>query len=100
MALASPRTSAQIIPLPGAAVAPVANTRGPGRWPACVVPARQLAVLRARTAAQHAAQALQARQSAVSQPADAQVPADYDKLPGTLFMLQVAVMRLEELCHV
>lgn len=42
MAPASPRATAQIIPLPTAAAAPVVNGRIPGRWPACVVPAYRL----------------------------------------------------------
>lgn len=43
MAPASPLTTAQIISLPTAAAAPVRQTRLPGRWPACVIPANQLA---------------------------------------------------------
>lgn len=81
---ASPRTSAQIIPLPGAAVAPVVNnTRRPGRWPACVVSARQLAVLRARKASGRRAPAPLIHHSG-------------DTTEGAIKLLSVALQFLQE----
>lgn len=48
MALASPRTSAHIIPLPGAAVAPVVNPKRRGSYPKGVVPLARCKVLMRR----------------------------------------------------
>ena len=47
-ALASPRTSAHIIPLPGAALAPITQRKGPGRYPTMVAPPWQMRQLRHR----------------------------------------------------
>lgn len=102
MALAFPRTSAPVIPFPGAAAAPVVNPKRRLRYSTAdrnVTHIEKLRVDRAwrlrrelDSARQSAAQAEAVLQQAQVAPALA-----YDRLPGTLFSLQVAMMKLEEL---
>ena len=86
---ASLRASAQIIPLPGAATAPVVNTRFPGRWPSIVVPFNRFQRLRW----ERAQQIKQAKQSPQAQ--DAQAAKD-----GAIKMLSIALKFLQEGGHV